>query len=372
MGITLPIPGTTLPFGTAPAGESWGEFYNTGLSTIDQHDHTSGKGLRITPAAISIDAELDFNSEDLIGLRSTRFEAISLGDLGVSDIGALLVSGADLYYVDTAGNQVRMTSGGAVAGAPGSISGLAAPASASYASVPKLFSFDSGVDTVGGVACGPLVLTDSTVPNGFATTIQVPAGLAADYQLTLPGALPGHTQLATFSSAGVMAFSDVVDNSTLQLSSGVMSIKALGVDTAQLAANGVTRAKMAAVGQQVSSSSGSFTDSSNAFVDVTNLTVTITTTGRPVMLMLQTVSGSAGGIASTTPSTTCAWHILRGATVVGAGTTPTSATQQVSTSFAAYLDVIGSGTYTYKVQAINGGGASTVSVSNMVLAAYEL
>lgn len=361
MGFSLAVPGTTLPFGVAAAGESWGELVNTGLSTIDQHDHTSGKGLRITPAAISIDAELDFNSEDLIGLRSTRFEAISLGDLGVSDIGALIVSGADLYYVDTAGNQVRMTSGGAVAGAPGSISGLAAPASASYSSGPKLFSFESDTDTVGGIACGPLVLTDSSIPSGFATTIQVPAGLAADYQLTLPGALPGHTQLATFSSAGVMAFSDVVDNSTLQLSSGVMSIKDAGV----------TRPKLAAVGQQISTGGSNFSTSSTTPVDVTGTSVTITTTGRPVVIFIQSSASAAVGALwnTSTPGNDLVVRLVRGSTTLANWAISSGTSLPVAATF---LDVPAAGTYIYKLQAYQATGGANANINQAQLAAYEL
>ena len=50
---------------------------------------------------------------------------------------------------------------------------------------------------------------------------------------------------------------------------------------------GIDRPSLPAVGQQVSTSCANFTTTSATFVDVTNLTVTITTTGRPVVLLLQ-------------------------------------------------------------------------------------
>ena len=55
----------------------------------------------------------------------------------------------------------------------------------------------------------------------------------------------------------------------------------------------LTRSSLPAVGQQVSSACGSFTTISATPVDVTNLTVTITTTGRPVLLMVE--AGTTGG-----------------------------------------------------------------------------
>lgn len=360
MSIELPTPGQTEAFGIAAPGESWGELYNAGFNTVDQHDHTTGRGLAITSAAININGDLDFNTENLIGLRTARFDAISLGSLGVTDIGCLLVSSADLYYVDTVGNQVRMTSGGAIAGAPGSISGLAAPASASYASGPKLFSFESAADTVAGIACGPLVLTDSSVPNGKAASIQVPAGLVADYQLTLPGALPGHTQIATVTTAGVIALSDVVDNSTLQLSAGVMSIKDAGV----------TRPKLAAVGQQRSGSSNSFSTASATPVDVTGVTLSITTTGRPVMVILgpNFNVGSASGTWHSTVGQSV-FSLLRDGVIIS--TLILGAVGSVPAVLVSLDTGASAAAHTYKMQASNTSGGSAV-VDDVQLVAYEL
>jgi hypothetical protein len=58
-----------------------------------------------------------------------------------------------------------------------------------------------------------------------------------------------------------------------------------GISTSNLAAGAVTRAKMAAVGQQASSVVTAFTTASATFVDVTGLTVNITTAGRPIVVM---------------------------------------------------------------------------------------
>lgn len=68
------------------------------------------------------------------------------------------------------------------------------------------------------------------------------------------------------------------------------------VNTDQLAANAVTRPKMAAVGQQVSASCGLYIFSSTSYVTPTNLSVSLTTTGRPVMLLLVAASDADGSV----------------------------------------------------------------------------
>ncbi len=366
MSIVLPVPGQTEAFGIAPAGESWMELQNTGFNTVDQHDHTTGKGLPIRPAGIMIDDDLDFESNNAIGLRAVRFEGIDLGDLGVSDIDELVVSDGDLYYVDGDGTQIQITADGALAGTPGSISGLVPPASASYASGPKLFTFSSSSGFVAGIAAGPLVLTDASTSGGNAATIKVPAALAANYQITLPSALPVSTKFLNLSSAGVVGFYDV-DNSTLEISSSTVQVKDLGI----------TRPKLAAVGQQISSSSGSFHTSSTTFVDVTNLTVTITTTGRPVRVELQTVPGSttdSGYITFFSGSTTMAVSVkvLRGATSVGQYFMrfPAGGDSAYSVGWISYLDTPAAGTYTYKAQMKV--DANDATMTSAVLVAYEL
>lgn len=139
------------------------------------------------------------------------------------------------------------------------------------------------------------------------------------------------------------------------------------VTTSKLANNAVTRAKEAAVGQQVSSSSGAFSTSSTTFVDVTNLTVTITTTGRPVVLMFYP-DGSANQSLINSGVNVASFQILRGVTVIA----QSAATGLVSPpGVLNMLDVVAAGTYTYKLQGHASGG-STLLVNYTVLAAYEL
>lgn len=65
-----------------------------------------------------------------------------------------------------------------------------------------------------------------------------------------------------------------VDSSTIEISS----------DTLQVKNAGITRIKQASVGEIISASCGTFSTTSSLSVNITNLSVTIVTTGRPVII----------------------------------------------------------------------------------------
>lgn len=145
---------------------------------------------------------------------------------------------------------------------------------------------------------------------------------------------------------------------------------ALSVDANALAANAVTTAKIlaanvtilkrAALGQSVSLSSGAYTSTSASFVDITNLSVSLTTTGRPVQLMLipgETSSQSGVGGQNTSAGTIYAvFDFVRDATTIATNkvlqqnTGSTSAIAYMPCSSISHIDVPSAGTYTYKLQ----------------------
>ena len=162
------------------------------------------------------------------------------------------------------------------------------------------------------------------------------------------------------------------------------SINDLAVTTGKINDLAVTRGKQAAVGQQVSSSSSTFTTSSATAVDITNLTVTITTTGRPVFVGLVAEGLTGGGnysfigFASTGGDTASGEYLLlRDATQVSRiylRNTVNAATTVIHYHPPAALhiiDVVAAGTYTYKAQALLTAG-NTCYAYNCKLVAYEL
>lgn len=220
------------------------------------------------------------------------------------------------------------------------------------------------------------------------------------YTATLPAAVPASTKILTMASTGAIGNAYDVDGSTLEVSSNSLrvkdagisaaklatdavetaKIKDLNVTTAKLADGSVTPGKKAALGQQVSSSSGAFTTSSSSFVDVTNMQVTITTTGRPVLIAIVPDGAYTGSNASTlksssssTTASTFHLQVLRDATSVGVVQQLMSANVTVnSPSTPIFLDTVAAGTYTYKVQMKMVSGDSVVGVSYVKLVVFEL
>jgi hypothetical protein len=152
------------------------------------------------------------------------------------------------------------------------------------------------------------------------------------------------------------------------------------VATAGIADGAITQAKRASLGQQVSSSSGTYTTTSTSYIDVTNLSVTITTTGRPVYVGLIPAGGTGCyfGASNTASGVVSALaKIVRDSTdigiyLIGSGATGASwySENNLCTSIFT-IDVIAAGTYTYKVSVrLSIGSYTTIADSKLI--AYEL
>lgn len=342
-----------VPIAGVDPGPDYALNINNALTLIDTHDHSSGKGVPVTPAGLNINSNLPFNNNNLITVRSIRWQVQGAAISGASDIGCCYVVGVDLYYNDVSGNQVRITQGGSVAGSTGSISGLSSPASASYVSGSSTFVWQSGVSTPANLDAASVILRNlSASSNGL--TLSAPTSLASNYSITLP-TLPSAQSFVTLDNSGNMA---------------------APIATAQ----GITRANLAAVGQQISSSSGGFSTTSNFPTQVTNLTVTMTTTGRPVMIVMQpdgTNNSMNVGVETTSSSNLRGFlEVDRDASNIGiwlmqAQNGPANIGINNGHQIV-ILDVGASaGSHTWTVSAaVDSGG--TAFVNNAVLVAYEL
>lgn len=209
--MNLPIP----EIGVDP-GPQYALDINTCLNIIDQHNHLPGLGVAIQSAALNINADVPFNSNNLTGARSIRFQAQSspLAASGV-DLNCLDVGGVDLYYNDGAGNQVRLTQNGGVAGSPGSIGGLTAPASVNYVSLNQTYVFQSAANTPGNIDAASYIFRNLAA-NSKGLTLSPPAAMGADYTLILP-ALPAQQSFMTLDQLGNITAPWTVDNSTIKI-----------------------------------------------------------------------------------------------------------------------------------------------------------
>lgn len=172
--------------------------------------------------------------------------------------------------------------------------------------------------------------------------------------------------LCTYNNVVVQSIADNNTNHTPSVSA----------PTAFWSPSFLARPNLPTVGQQVSTSSGSFTTSSTSQTAITNLSVTITSTGRPIFVgLIPIATGVQTGIhiAGTTNAGVIyisdggsqLWEYRVGGITAGSYL-PVSTIFTVDTTSTA-----GSITYTAYASAPSGGGGS-IDVTNALLIAYEL
>jgi hypothetical protein len=141
-----------------------------------------------------------------------------------------------------------------------------------------------------------------------------------------------------------------VDNSTIEYVATLLRIKALGVTTAKMAAEAIHQIKSIAP--------AAFNTASVVFVDVTGMSVTITTTGNPVLILWNT-----GLSAGDTAGRVGRFTILRDA--VNLGSADYGLGMFVGDGYSAsgmLIETPAAGTYVYKGQ-LRTGGAGTIYMS---------
>lgn len=367
---TNPTPNMSLPVpivGVDP-GPDWANNVNSCFTILDAHTHSSGSGVQITPSGMNINSDLPFNSNNGTQFRSLRFTAQGSPLSGVSDLGCVYESGVDLYYNDGNGNQVRITQNGGVAGSPGSIANLTSPASASYVAGSSTFVWQSAASTAANMDCGSVIFRKIT-SGSSGITISPPSSLASNYTITLPS-LPAQQSFMTLDQSGNMAAPWTVDNSTLAISGSNVIVKSGGITSTQIAAQGVAQSNIyikttgttVSAGNLAVSAALTGSTSSGTFSDIPNSSITITTTGRPVLFSLVS-NGSTGQLFSV--NGTSYIQLLRGVTVVCINIV------EFYVPTLTLLDLPAAGTYTYKLQwRVN--DASLFDISGFNLIAYEL
>lgn len=271
MGLTLPTVGITL-------GPAWATELNAALTQVDSHNHTVGQGVPVPTSGISVDADFPFNNFNAILLRSTNFANQSSPLALVTDIGCLYVSGGNLWYNNQIGQQVQITQGaGLDASTVGGFGGDygTSTASAFYTSVSSTFTFWQASNKSALMDVGPLIL-HNTSSTATGITFQAPNPLASSYTLTLPNFLPASTKILTVDNAGNIGDVYDVDNTTIQVSSNTLQVAPFSIGPAQRVALNFTQ----------SGSSGAFSNQGVGVQQPTNLSVNLTCSGRPIMLLL--------------------------------------------------------------------------------------
>lgn len=364
----LPIPGVSVT-----SGPQYGIDNNSCFTLIDAHDHTSGNGVLITPDGMSITKDLPFNGFSATTLKKTSFSSQSAA---LSGTNFASVIGGNLYFNDGSGNQIPITSGGGVAGSPGSIGSLAAPAAATYSAGSKLFTWTADSLKSAAMDNGAVTIRETNVASAKGVTLASASSLAADYQLTLPAALPGSSQYVTSNPSGTLTFStpDQIAAALTTTGTGSIVATASAADANTLVAK-VTRptgTTVSAGGVAISASCGNFATSSTSYVDVTNLSVTITTSGRPVQLILMSGSITSNQEAEISLATTSSTYLafLRASSIIGAYVYEQESSHMNIGSLPSFVDDVAAGTYTYKIQMKT--AATSTGIQYAKLVAYEL
>lgn len=107
MNLNLPIVQTTL-------GPAWAALLNQALTQVDEHDHSPGRGTKVTPQGLNINVDLDINFQDLVNTRSTRFASQPAVLAEPTDRNTIYVQGGNLFYNNDSGTPVQITTGGSV------------------------------------------------------------------------------------------------------------------------------------------------------------------------------------------------------------------------------------------------------------------
>lgn len=190
MNLPIPIPGVD-------PGPQYALDLNSSLTIIDQHNHSIGSGVQITPSGININSALSLNGNDLINVASVTLTP----QVSTPISGSLYESGVDLFYIDGNGNNIRITQAGSVTGSSGTITGLpSGTASASYGS--GVFVFQAATNTAANMD-GASFIFRNNIANSKGLTLSPPNAMGSDYQLFLP-TIPAQTNIMVIDSSGNM------------------------------------------------------------------------------------------------------------------------------------------------------------------------
>src|SRR6476661_7234670 len=165
MELELPDVG---PDGTV--GPDWAELLNAALERLDEHTHVDGDGVLIPVAALNMNADLDFEGFDAIGLRSVRLETQSAPLAETNDKLCVYVSGGNLYYNNASGTAIKITDGtGINLSTIGSIGGdfSTSDATVTYSDAAKSFLFKQDSDKTADIACGSLFIYENVASANY-------------------------------------------------------------------------------------------------------------------------------------------------------------------------------------------------------------
>lgn len=189
-------------------GPQYATQINTALDVVDAHDHSPGKGVRITPSGLNINTDLPFGNNAATGVKAVALQA----QTSVLTTGAVYNKGGNLFYRDGSSNEIQLTSGGALnVSSVGAITGLTSPASASFVSLNSSFVFQNNVSTFAKLEIGDVLVYSRAGSVGTVQAVTLVADAATSaYSLRLPASAPLDNQIMRMKSATASQFVDLL------------------------------------------------------------------------------------------------------------------------------------------------------------------
>ncbi len=210
---------------------------NTCMGLIDTHDHSPGRGVKITPAGLNINSALNLQSnllQNATGISFTAQNSVSsvIQSLSVSPGTESPTPLQDLWYTDSAGNQIQITAGGQLAPVATTVSGI------SYST--GTFSFKQTQDALplvpANLDVGSVIIRPNTASTTNGVKLQNNAGIASQYNFIFPAALPSAAAFMTLDNSGNVGVSTpllgALTTANLSTTAGILGT--------QIAANTIT------------------------------------------------------------------------------------------------------------------------------------
>lgn len=224
---------------------------NASLTLIDQHDHTPGNGVQITPAGLNINTSLTMNGNDLTHINDLTFlqqgfSSVPLS-LYVAPGGESPVPIGDLWYNDSNGTAIQITENGIVKTVASSIPGE------SYAGGTFFWTQAQSAlpTTPANFDIGHITIRPNIAATTFGVVINPPGSISSLYSLFLP-VIPASTKIMQMDASGQMLTTLGVDNVTIAIIGNNLTVIAIPdgtVTTAKIADGAVTGDKLANVDQ---------------------------------------------------------------------------------------------------------------------------
>ena len=299
-----------IPTAGQEAGPQYALDINSSLTLIDQHDHSAGNGVQITPAGLNINANLPFQGNAALNAGYLSLAAGASASSTLQSVSSAPASSInELWYTDSNGVSTQLTSNGTVNVTTSSITGI------SYSGSGFVFNQISG--GVANSVPATLDSADHTIrPQVASTTLGVtllsPSGTV---NLTLP-LQPAATSFVQMDSSGVQSASIAVLGA---LTSANLSSSA-GILGSQLSASAGILGSQIAVGTITDSNIASLTITTDKLAGLSNRSTTGSSYSNNTTSITNIVANTTGTLPAGTAATRPLMFSFSGGGIIIVGT----------------------------------------------------